>query len=82
VSKNVDDPSKEKLIGISPSSRIGSIGTVTFRDTTIPCGPEKERVAAIILLKYLIDAMLPGGTFDKDKNIGICDVEFRAIEKG
>ena len=84
VSKNVDEPSKENLIGIWPSFRKGSKGTVTLSAIMTPNGPEESAasVAGTIVLKYFMDGILPGGTFDKDNKVETCDVEFLAIEKG
>jgi hypothetical protein len=83
VGKNVDAPSKEKLIGTRPSFRIGSEGIVAFSDNIIPMELDSAvTVAGMMLLKYLIDGMLPIGTFDKDKSMDNFDVEFLGMEKG
>ena len=80
----MDEPSKEKLIGIRPSIKNGSKGMDAFMDVMTPTGPEESlaRTAEMMVPEYLMDGMLPVGTIDKDKSMDTREVEFRAIEKG
>jgi hypothetical protein len=83
VAKNVDEPSREKLMGIVPSFRIGSVGTVAFSILMIREPTEWLAIeTGTMVLKYLMNGILPGGIFDMDKSMDTGVVEFRAIEKG